>query len=227
MTQSPAGAHGPQAHSRIYGSVSGRVRKLAGYQKSHHVPDGHHVAAQAFVRRVGHGDVKSALDQLHADIRSLFGYKRKQFEYSCEDGFGCIKTPDFELQVRVDQCEENAQNYHLTTEITALHNLEIASDPRFHSCFTNHCETLCIEVPQAIDLDEKIDALEAIPEIADCLDYEPDCSAFELTLPALDLQIHFTESEITFQLLTLRDLGKLLDHSQKAFDILAQAEGAE
>lgn len=227
MTDFNARQQSTQQHSRIFGSVSGRVRKLSGYQKSHHLPDGHHAAAQAFIRKIGHGEVKTALDRLHADIRSLFGYKRKEFHYTCEDGFGCIKTPDFDLQIRIDQCQENAQNYLLTTEITALHNPEISDNPNFHSCFTHHCETLIVELPQAMDLNEKIDAIEAIPELADCLDYQPDGSSFELKLPALDLHIHFTECEITFQLLTLRDLRKLLKHSQQAFDILAQAEAAE
>lgn len=203
--------------------VEGRVRRLKGYQKSHHLPDGHHAAAQAFVRKVGHEDVKEAVDKLYADIRSLFAYKRREFHYTCEDGFGCIKTPDFDLQIRIDQSAQDPKNYQLTTEIVALHSAEMAADERFHACFTHHCETLVIEFPGSINIDEKIDAIEAIPEIADSLDYEPDGSAFELKLTALDLHIHVTECEMTFQLLTLRNLAKLLEHSQKAFDILTKA----
>lgn len=219
-------AQPPKHQSRIFGSVGGRVRKLSGFQKSHHIPDGQHAAAQAFVRKIGQQLVKTTLDELHADIRSLFGYKRKDFDYSCEDGFGCLKTPDFDLQVSIDQCPHQAANYILTTEISTLHNSEIVVQPNFHTCFTHHCEILIVELTQAIDLNEKIDAIEAMPEIAECLNYKPDCSAFELKLPALDLHIHFTECEVTFQLLTLRDLGKLLDHSRQAFDILAQAESS-
>jgi len=213
-----------QSHSRIAGSETGRIRKLSGYQKSHHVPDGHHAAAQTFVRKIGHVDVKAHTDRIYADIRQLFAYKRKEFDYTCEDGFAWIKTPDFDLQIHIDQCMDDARNYTLTTEIVALHNTSIAADPRLHACFTHHCETVIIDFPRSIDIESKIDALEAIPEIADCLDYEPDGSAFELKLPLLDLHIHATESEITFRLLTLRDLAKLLDHSQKAFDILAKVE---
>jgi hypothetical protein len=176
------------------------------------------------VRKIGHQDVKAATDRLYADIRSLFGYKRKEFAYTCEDGFGAIKTPDFDLQIRIDQCLDDPKNYALTTEIVALHNAAIASDERFHACFNHHCEMLLVDFHGSINIDEKIDAIEAIPEIADCLDYEPDGSAFELKLPALDLQICVTECDITFSLLTLRNLGKLLDHSQKAFDILAKAD---
>lgn len=175
------------------------------------------------MRKIGHEDVKSATDGLYADIRSLFGYKRREFAYTCEDGFAVIKTPDFDLQIRIDQSEDDAKNYVLTTEIVALHSPTIANDERFHTCFTHHCETLVVEFLGSINIDEKIDTIEAIPEIADCLDYEPDGSAFELKLPKLDLHIHVTESQMTFQLLTLRNLGKLLEHSQRAFEILTEA----
>jgi hypothetical protein len=210
----------PAPQSRIVGVVEGRVRRLKGYQKSHHLPDGHHPAAQAFVRKVGHADVKEAIDRLYADIRSLFGYKRREFQYTCEDGFGCIKTPDFDLQIHIAQSAVDAKNYQLTTEIVALHSPEIASDERFHACFTHHCETLVVEFSGAINLDEKIDAIEDLPEIAEYMSYEPDGSSFELRLIPLDLQIKVTESEMTFQRLNLRNLGKLLEHSQKAFEIL-------
>ena len=210
----------PALQSRIVGMVEGRVRRLKGYQKSHHLPDGHHAAAQAFVRKVGHENVKELVDQFYTDIRSLFGYKRREFHYTCEDGFGCIKTPDFDLQVRIDQSSEDPKNYQLSTEIVALHNPEIAIDERFHACFTHHCETLIVEFPGSINIDEKIDAIEDIDEIAQYLTYEPDGSAFELRLIPLDLEIKVTDSEMSFQLLTLRNLDKLIEHSQRAFEIL-------
>ncbi|MFT5837266.1 MAG: hypothetical protein ACI9ZV_000770 [Candidatus Azotimanducaceae bacterium] len=210
--------------SRIVGSTSGRVRKLSGYQKHHHVPDSHSDAAQGFVRKAGHPDVKDAADSLFAHIRSLFGYKRREFDYTCEDGFAWIKTPDFDLQLRVDQCPDDPKNYRLTTEIVALHSDAIASDERLHSCFSQHCDQLIVEFASPIQVEDKIDAIEDIPELAEALSYEPDGTAFELKLPKLDLHIEVDESAMAFSLLTLRDLGKLLDHSQKAFDILASAE---
>lgn len=200
------------------------MRKLGGYAKHHHVPDGHSDAAQSFVRKAGHPDVKDAADGLYANIRSLFGYKRRQFDYTCEDGFAWIKTPDFDLQIRIDQCAEDPKNYLLATEIVALHSDAIAADERFHHCFTDHCDQLVVEFACPIRVEDKIDAIEDISELAEALTYEPDGSAFELRLPKLDLLIGVNESSMTFRLLTLRNLGKLLDHSQKAFDILASAE---
>lgn len=216
--------YAPENQSRIVGSTVGRVRKLGGYQKHHHVPDGHSDAAQGFIRKAGHPDVKKAADSLYDDIRSLFNYKRREFDYTCEDGFAWIKTPDFDLQIRVDQCPDDPKSYLLKTEIVALHTEGIAGDSRLHDCFTHHCDQLIVEFASPIQVEEKIDAIEDIPELADALTYEPDGSAFELKLPELDLLIEVNESGMTFSLLTLRKLGKLLDHSQKAFDILASAE---
>ncbi|WP_269525538.1 hypothetical protein [Coraliomargarita parva] len=213
--------HAPTA--LLYGRTEGRIRRLGGFEKHHHVPDSHHDAAQSFVRRAGHPEVQAAAERLHADIRSLFGYKRREFDYSCEDGSALIKTPDFELEIRIDQSPADPKSYCLSTEVTRLHNESIAADPRFHQCFNHHCNRLRIEFPEAIDLEAKIDRIEDIDELAGCLDYAPDASEFELKLPALDLRIEVTASAMEFQLLTLANLAKLMEHSQKAFDILTAA----
>lgn len=210
--------------TRLTGSSTGRIRKLGGFCKHHHVPDSCSSAAQNFVRKVGHPQVESTAEGLHRDIRELFSYKRRELVYSCEDGSALIKTPDFDLEISVDQSEEDPKNYVLRSTINRLHNPQIAQDQRFHQCFGHHCDRLEIEFAQAIDLEAKIDRIEDIPELADCLDYAPDASSFDLKLPNLDLHIEVTESGMNFQLLTLSNLAKLLDHSQKAFEILTKAD---
>jgi hypothetical protein len=214
----------PVSQSRIVGTTVGRVRRLGGYQKHHHVPDHHSDAAQNFIRKAGQPDVKAAADQLYSDIRNLFGYKRREFDYSCEDGFAWIKTPDFDLQIYIDQNPEDPKNYQLTTEIVALHTTGIAADPRLHDCFTHHCDQVVIEFACPVQVENKIDLFEDIPELAGALSYAPDGSSLELKLTKLDLLIQLNESTMTFSLLTQRKLGKLLEHSQKAFDILADAK---
>ena len=216
--------HSPVNQSRIVGSTMGRIRKLSGYQKHHYVPELYNDATQNFVRKSGHLDVKKAADSLYADIRRLFGYKRRDFDYICEDGYASIKTPDFDLLIRIDQCKEEVKDYSLSTEIVALHNDSILSDERFHDCFTHQCEQLIIELVKPIQIEDKIDALEDLKELSDALAYRPDCRSFELKLPKLDLLIEVYESRISFRLLTMRNLGKLIDHSQKAFDIMADSK---
>lgn len=207
----------------LHGHTSGRVRKLGGFAKHHHEPDSLNTAAQGFIQKVGTADVQRLAEGLHRDIRTLFNYKRKDFDYSCEDGTAAIKTPDFDVELRIHQSTDDPKSFVLTTEVTQLHTDSIASDERFHSCFNHHCDRLIIYFSQAIDLDHKIDQIEEIESLAGCLDYAPDASELELRLPALDLRIHVTSTAMTFQLLTLPNLGKLLDHSQQAFEILTAA----
>ncbi len=209
--------------TRLTGSSTGRIRKLSGFSKHHHVPDACSTAAQGFVRKIGHPEVESTAEGLHRDLRELFGYKRRELDYSCEDGSALIKTPDFDLEIYVDQSNEDPKNYVLSTTITHLHNPQIAQDSRFHQCFGHHCDRLEIEFAQAVDLEAKIDCIEAIPELADRLDYAPNASSFELKLPSLDLHIVVTETGMNFQLLMRPNLAKLLDHSQQAFEILTEA----
>ncbi len=209
--------------TRLTGSSTGRIRKLGGFSKHHHVPDSCSAAAQSFVRKAGHPDVQSTAEALHRDMRELFGYKRRELDYSCEDGSALIKTTDFDLEICVDQSLEDPKNYDLNCTISRIHRAEIAQDSRFHQCFGYYCDRVDITFSQAIDLEAKIDRIEDIPELADCLDYAPDASNLELKLPQLDLRITITESGMNFQLLTLSNLAKLLDHSQKAFEILTEA----
>jgi len=208
--------------SLITGSVHGRIRRLKGFRKCHQVPDLQYEAAQDFVRKVGAEDVKLLADQLYNQIREAFGYKRKEFDYSCHEGLAEIRTPDFSAQIRIDQCAEDPKSYRLTTEITELHNGTIAQDPALHACFNNHCDVLSVHFPSGINVEEKIDAIEEHEALADFLSYEPDGSRFELKLPDLDLRIEVDEVSMRFQLLTLRNLTKLLEHGQRAFDILTE-----
>ena len=205
----------------LRGSSSGRIRRLKGFQKHHHVPDAKYEATEDFVRKVGAEDVKLLADGLYNDIREAFGYKRKEFDYSCEHGLAEIKTPDFSAQIRIDQSEEDPKSYVLTTELTKLYNEAIASNPALHACFNAHCDLLSITFPSGINVEEKIDTIEEIEALEGCMSYEPDGSSFELKLRELDLHIRVDSWTMEFQLLTLRNLGKLLEHSQKAFDILS------
>lgn len=208
--------------SQISGSVRGRIRRLKGFRKSHHVPDLQYEAARDFVRKIGAEDVKALADQIYNDIREAFGYKRRDFAYSCHEGLAEIQTPDFSAQIRIDQCAEDPKYYVLTTELNELYNDAIAADPALHACFNNHCDVLTVIFPTGINVEAKIDAIEDNEALAPHLSYEPDGSRFELKLPNLDLRIEVDESFMRFQLLTLRNLAKLLDHSQRAFEILTE-----
>ena len=80
----------------------GRVKDLAGYRKTHTLPERANEWARKYVNRVAAGDIKTDLDNVFDMIREQFGYKRKDLDVSAErDGFGFIRTPEFEYTVSV------------------------------------------------------------------------------------------------------------------------------
>lgn len=187
------------------------------------MPGAQHDAANAFVRRAGAEEVRTLSKSIHADLRRQLGYKRNEFEFRDEEGFACLNTTGFDLEIRIDQCPDDAKAYILETRITRLRDGALAQDPAFINLFNPLCHRLDICFSKHLELANKIDALEAIPELAAGLDYPPDASCFELRLPSLDCVLNVTETEMHFQLLTLPNLGKLLEHSQRILEILTEA----
>ena len=209
--------------SRIVGATGGRVRKLSGFRSGHRVPDGHHEAAAAFLRRIGHEEVKAVADSIHRDLRAAFGFKRKDMDYNCADGSARIQTPHFGVAVGIGQDPDDLKAYRIRTEVAELRTPALAADGAFHACFNPHCDTVVVEFPRSIDVEAKIDRIEAIPDLADALDYAPDGSQFELRLAGIGLHIEADAETMHLRLLGPRNLAKLLEQSQKALDILAAA----
>lgn len=208
---------------QLSGFQTGRIRKLSGFKASHHVPDELHESANAFVRRAGAEEVRARIQSIHTDLRHKLGYKRNEFDFRDEDGFACLNTPGFDLEIRIDQCPDDSKAYILETRITSLRETALAENPAFIELFNPLCHRLDIYFNQHLELADKIDRIEAIPEIAAGLDYPPDATSFELRIPSLDCRLEVTETEMHFQLLTLPDLRKLLKHSQRILEILTQA----
>lgn len=216
----------PQLSVCLKGSDFGRIRKLTNFERHHHEPDRFSDAALEFVRRIGHEDVKKSAELLYQKIRRQFAYKRRDFNYTCEDGFATIKTPDFEIEICIDQGIELSEpkNYCISTVVNHLDTdtVSIQQDERFIHCFNAHCDQVIVIFPKVIDLSNKIDQIETIEEFANYLDYAPDARSFDLKLNDQDLHIQVTEMQMSFRLLTYPNLKKLLDHSQRAFDILTK-----
>ena len=79
------------------------MKDLAGYRKSHTLPDRANDWARKYVNRIAAADIKADLDNMFDMVREQFGYKRKDLDVSAErDGLGFIRTPDFEYTVSLE-----------------------------------------------------------------------------------------------------------------------------
>ena len=205
----------------LRGEKFGEVRSLSGFEKRHRIPDGHYDAAEAFVRRIGHEDVKGQADEIHDSIRETFGYKRKDISYDCDDGTATIITPDFDVNLSIEQDADNAGGYVLVTEVGTIRRSAVVLEEGFSDLFSQYCDTVVIKFSRHLNIAEKIDAIEDVPELKQHLKYMPDCSSFTLDLPKPIIRIVVTGNQMTFSLQGTRNLQTLLGNAQSALAALS------
>jgi hypothetical protein len=208
-------------NASLTGTEFGSVKSLSGFRKGHHVPDGHYSAAEQFVCTVGADDVKAQADEIFTGIRDAFGYKRKEVSYECYDGAATIKTPDFDVDLTIQQDPDDASDYMITTVVSTFRSPDVISEDAFNDLLSAYCDTVYIEFSEKLDMEEKIDEIEDIPALKKYLDYEPDCSSFSLELSSPKISIQVTTDSMTLTLTRSGDLKTLLAGTQKALATLS------
>jgi hypothetical protein len=201
--------------TRIHGFSTGRIRRLAGFQSFHRVPNRIHAGADQFIQAIGQQELSQQVEQLHAELRQVFGYKRRSMSAACDDGQGQLRTPDFHVDLHIQQDPQSPKQYQIVTEVSVSKGSEMAEDPRFHRCFNALCDTLSFSSAHMLSIADCIDRIEELPELFEALSYPPDLSRLELMLVKMDLSMCCQPHCIEFQLIRNRDLSKLLQLSQK------------
>jgi hypothetical protein len=200
----------PFQHASVFGLQGGEVRRLSGYLKTHRVPDQHSQAAEQFIKRVGQPELTELSESVHSELRSAFGFKRKEMIYSAEEGLTVIKTPDFDVTLMMEQDAEDATRYVLTSRVGDLKRPEVVTEDVFAEAFSGYVDTLAIDFPRTVDVEEKIDQIEEIPELAEFLRYQPDGSSLTLELPEAGMRVFMDADRMTFHLIGQRDLKQLI-----------------
>ncbi len=211
------------SNAHIEGVQYGRIRRLSGFRKGHHIPEDHFDSASDFIRKIGQDEVKEIAERIHTGLRATFSYKRKQMEYVCHEGVAAIKTPDFEVNITITQDENDASNYAMRTEVTTIRTPDIVSDTGFCSLFNDTCDRLILGFEQAVDLEAKIDAIEENPNLESFLEYEPDCSSFTLKIPNPSIKFQITPHQLIVTLPGTRNLKQLIDHCSAAFETFSSS----
>jgi hypothetical protein len=142
----------------------GRVKDLGGFRKSYSVPDRANGWARKYVARAAEPDIKMDLGAIFDAVREQFGYKRKDVDVSAErDGFGFIRTPDFEYTIAVSVNPNDPSEVIWRREIGRL------SDPAFVRCegyvniFGPIFDKLVFEFTTPVNVAELVDRIEESP----------------------------------------------------------------
>jgi hypothetical protein len=214
---------------RLRGVEEGYVEALSGFDKGrYHIPRGHSTATEMFVCSVGSEDVKKRGGDILCKICDAFSYKRADWKWNYQDGnsVASIKTPDFDVNIRIKQDDQYSNGYILTTEVTNIRQWAVVEGDKFQNLFSEYCDTVVIAFPQSfdikapsgikktIDIKEIIEKLEEPENTELNLDYPPDDQWLKLSFEKLSIELKITNEEITFTLLHGHDLKQLLTNAK-------------
>jgi len=199
--------------SSLVGDTTGRIRDLSGFQKGFREPREITAASRNFVSRLGAAEVSVRAETLFQELRQAFGYPRRALRLALADGAATIGTPDFDVNLWVEQDGAKAEGYRLVTQVRSFRAPAVVHDARFLGLFSKYCEQVVVEFVRPFQIEAKIDEIEAIPAFAPHLDYDAQGLWLALNLPSPPVRVHVTPDRLTLSLAQPGDLATLLRHA--------------
>ncbi|MCH2210489.1 MAG: hypothetical protein MK110_04255 [Fuerstiella sp.] len=168
----------------LVGENESPVRNLAGFRKSHRVPDDTSERSRAFVRRIAGDDVGRDLDQRFTDLRHKLGLKRVQIQVSDPaDGCGSIRTPEFSYQVCADLSCSNSSAVVWRRSVYGFTAPDAVLSESFSATFGTTFDTVEFSPRQPVDVETIIDWIEDRTTCRLQADYDRTGSWCRLTAP--------------------------------------------
>ena len=142
----------------------GKVKDLSGFRKTHTLPERANEWARKYVNRIAAADIKADLDNTFDMVREQFGYKRKDLNVSAErDGFGFIRTPDFEYTVGVAVNPDEPAEVVWRREVGRLSDPAFVRSEGFTNVFGGRFDRLVFEFAVPVGVAEFVDRIEDAP----------------------------------------------------------------
>lgn len=178
----------------------GRVKDLAGFRKSHTLPDRANEWARKYVNRIAQPDIKADLDGTFDAVREQFGYKRKDLDVSAErDGLGFIRTPDFEYTVTVEVSPDDPTEVVWRREVGRLTDPGLVRSEPFAAVFGPRFDRLVFEFAVPVDVAEFVDRIEDHPPEGVKVSVASGSDAAEVKLAGFAGGLTVTRSAVTIE----------------------------
>ena len=118
----------------LWSETRARVKDLAGFQKTHHVPDRVRPATVRFAAAAARDDLQADLESVYAAVREHLGYRRKDVTLTPPtEGAGALRTPEFDYLVSVSLAEDDPTAAVFRREVTHLRSADVLRRPAFQS----------------------------------------------------------------------------------------------
>lgn len=179
---------------------AGKVKDLAGFRKSHSLPERANDWARKFVNRIAQPDLKADLDTAFDMIREQFAYKRKDLEVSAErDGLGFIRTPDFEYTVTVEVNADDPASVIWRREVGRLSDPNFVRSEGFTAVFGTAFDKLVFEFAEPVDVAAFVDRIEDKPPEGVKISVASGSDVAEVKLAGYAGRISMTRDAVTIE----------------------------
>lgn len=177
---------------------STKVKDLRGWSKTYQLPDFAGPSSRKFVAKCAAADIRADVDAVYEAARTHFGYKRKDLDTTAgQDGFGSVRTPDFEYTVTLALDKADPSRVTWRRELGQLSDAGFVRGDGFAAVFGNTFDQLAFEFAKPVDVEALIDRLEdATPEGVK-LHVESDGGAVELTLAKFTGRVRVERTALT------------------------------
>ena len=184
----------------LQSETTGKVKDLAGYRKSHSLPDRANEWARKYVARVAAPDIKADLDNTFDRIRDEFGYKRKHLDVAAErDGMGYIRAPEFEYTVSVHVNADDPAEVIWRREIGRLTAPEFVRSKEFRAVFGGMFDRLVFEFAQPVDVADFVDQIEDNPPEGVKVSVASDANEAQVALAGFAGKVTVTPESVVIQ----------------------------
>lgn len=180
--------------------TTGKIKDLAGYRKTHTLPERANDWARKYVNRTAAADIKADLDNTFDMVREQFGYKRKDLDVSAErDGQGFIRTPDFEYTVSLHVNEDEPSEVIWRREVGRLSGPDFVKSEGFRNIFAPMFDRLVFEFAQPVDVADFVDRIEDSPPEGVKIGVASDANEAQVVLAGFAGKVTVTPQSVTIQ----------------------------
>ncbi len=174
------------------------VQRLPSFnKKNHRVPDTVNSHTQAFVAKLANDRVRQDLDDVFAQLRSAFRFKRSEIESTDLDAAsGAITTPLFRYTSSAAQNPNVASEYIWQRDISHITDTDRLGADEFVEAFGKVFDTVEVTPRDPINLEQIIDRLEEIDDDRIWLEYDRQITQCEITIDGCEEEIHVTSESL-------------------------------
>jgi len=178
--------------------TSTKVKDLRGFRKSFQIPDFAGPSSRKFIAKCASEDIRADVDAVYEAARAHLGYKRKDIDtIAGQDGFGSLRTPDFEYTVTATLDKTDPSRVSWRRELGQLSDAGFVRGPGFEAVFGTAFDQLAFEFAKPVDVEAFIDRLEDSTPAGVTLHVASDGGAFELSLTKFAGRVRVERTALT------------------------------